>query len=113
MPRTALATSLVLAACASEPCLLDYGTCASDPDCASGTCEQLDWEYGEGSMCARECESELDCPALNGHFGRCIDVNRSGRFRCYPDCGGDLICPSGWACQPIRSGGELGRICLP
>jgi hypothetical protein len=120
-------TSIVLAAlavavgsgCTSRgeappPCGEDYGTCSPSFPCGGGaTCESFSWRYGSGSMCTRGCDDELDCPRSGGRAGRCISVNRDGRFACFIDCASPSDCPDGWVCQPIQSSGVVSGICLP
>jgi hypothetical protein len=102
------------AACSCAPddaCRQEYGNCESAAECGEGaSCEHLGWDHGEGDICARSCDTELDCEREGGRGPRCLDVGRTGAFRCYAGCLTNLHCPSGWACQPISTG---GGVCLP
>lgn len=99
---------VMLEGCQSRPCLPYYGSCESPSDCAgAAACERLDWEFGSGQICWRSCNDQLDCPREDGIEAGCLDVNRDGRFACYPTCGRG--CPAGWVCQPT----SRGSFCLP
>ncbi len=106
----------VLAACepSERACTVAYGDCMDTAECERGaTCDALAWAEGEGSICQRPCQSELDCPREGGRTGRCIDVNGTGEFRCHLECAFGETCPTGWVCQPIVSSGVPSAICLP
>lgn len=112
--RAVLFITLLLVACSEDPCRVDYGSCESSEDCnGESSCETLDWAFGGDAICSEACEDELDCPRTGGRAGRCIDVNRTGDFRCYQPCATDAACPTDWVCQPVRSGGVVSGICLP
>lgn len=104
---------VLLVACSPPPCLQDYGACEVDSHCGGGaTCEELVWPYGQGNMCTRACENELDCPRTGGRAARCLDVG-TGTFSCYQPCTAGTTCPEGWVCQPIRVDGIESAVCLP
>ena len=104
----------IVGACSQPPCHEDYQSCEAASECSTGaSCTELDWAFGSDAICSIGCENELDCPRAGGRSGRCIDVNRTGDFRCYAECSTDAHCPDGWVCQPIRSAGVVSGICLP
>ena len=97
------------------PCGDDYASCETANSCASGTsCTTFNWAYGSGTICARSCSGETDCPREQGYAGRCLDANQSGQRYCFRECNSDTDCPAAWVCQPIvNQRGEGGRVCLP
>lgn len=111
----AAAIAVALLACSEDaPCRSEYASCDEESPCPGGaSCTELRWEYGQGNRCERPCRDELDCPYERGRAGRCIDVNREGRFACYSECSSGGDCPAGWVCQPIEVRGVISRICLP
>jgi hypothetical protein len=89
----------------------DYTACRRDDDClAPSQCTDVDWAYGEGTLCTRACESELDCPSVEGFHGRCIQIAGVPSFICVKGCESDSDCGWGQVCQPLTIG---GRVCLP
>lgn len=108
-----LVSAAAAGGCTEPPCRQDLGSCESTSDCAGGaTCESIAWSFGEGQLCAVECETELDCPRARGLPGRCLNA-ATGGFLCYASCAQDVDCDDGWVCQPIRSNGALSAICMP
>jgi hypothetical protein len=87
-----------------------YEPCAGGECEGTATCHELSWDFGMGSVCTRECESELDCPIPLDRDVRCLDVGRTGDFLCHVSCLSDGQCPATWVCQPLGTGGS---VCLP
>ena len=92
-------------------CATDYEPCLEGHECPGGSsCVEIDWRWGNGSMCTSECDDALDCPSRGEHLARCLDVRRDGTFRCYQSCDRTEDCPGGHVCQPLSTGGGA---CLP
>jgi hypothetical protein len=88
----------------------DYSGCDVDGCLDPSQCTEVDWAYGNGGLCTRTCESELDCPSVGGHHGRCIQIEGIPSFICVKSCELGVDCSSGQVCQPLAIGGS---VCLP
>ena len=85
----------------------DYGTCNADALCASGF-DCVGYSETAG-VCASDCTSSTDCPAIDGVNGTCVEVQyESGETtqKCLLPCtaGSDAGCPGGFTCTTVQGG---------
>lgn len=85
-----IATILLLCGQAFAPC---------EPSCAGDTwCLTSKAGDSVGNVCAAECKTDADCPALEGAEVQCYIID--GHYGCVAECedGNDDACPGGMLC---------------
>jgi hypothetical protein len=84
-----------------------YGTCNADALCSSGLdCVGFSPTAG---VCAADCASNSDCPAIDGVNGSCVQVQFEGgetTQKCLLPCtaGSNDGCPGGFTCTEVQGG---------
>ncbi len=70
----------------------------------------------DGNQCSRFCDSDANCPAINGFAGACYMISTDPDFRnftCYGRCNTDFDCDFNQDCVPVTGPAGADAICLP
>jgi hypothetical protein len=103
-----------------------YDECGDSSDCSSGadscirviTTDSLG-RTRDGNQCSRFCDSDADCPGMNGYAGACYaiaDDPVARNLTCYARCDlayGDADCDQNQNCVEVTFGAYSDMICLP
>jgi hypothetical protein len=102
-----------------------YDECVDSSDCGSAdVCVRVITtdSFGhtrDGKQCSRFCDSDLNCPSINGYPGACYMISTDpdfSNYTCYARCDlsyGDADCAFNQNCVGVTFPSGADSICLP
>lgn len=99
-----------------------YDECVDSNDCAGAdVCVRVITTDSrgltrDGNQCSRFCDSDANCPGINGFNGACYMISSDPDFRnftCYARCDFDSECDFNQDCVSVDGPAGPDSICLP
>ena len=112
-------------ACVVDTVVPTYDQCVDSTDCGgSDVCVRVITTDSlghtrDGKQCSRFCDSDLNCPSMNGRAGACYMISTDpvwSNFTCFARCNlayGDSDCDLNQNCVEVTGPAGADSICLP